>query len=84
LYRKRGERSLTVEERLEALPFTPDFFVITDFREFDGNHADLKDFLLRRCALVADTSEYLIYNSCGAPLSHAQAALQPAAPPVAR
>jgi hypothetical protein len=71
LYRTEGERSLTIDERLAALGFAPEYFVITDFREFDRNHADLKAYLTERCSLMAADPEYLVYNSCERrPTSH--------------
>jgi Dolichyl-phosphate-mannose-protein mannosyltransferase len=63
LYRQPGEQQRTIEERLRALEFTPDYFVITDFGEFREHHADLKEYLTRHLSLVAQSSQYLIYDS---------------------
>jgi hypothetical protein len=62
LYRRPGERELSIEERLEALGFVPEYFVITDFDSFDRRHPDLKEFLSEHCALVAQSEQYLIYD----------------------
>jgi len=62
LYRRPGERELSIEERLEALGFVPEYFVITDFDSFDRRHPDLKEFLNEHCALVAQSEQYLIYD----------------------
>jgi hypothetical protein len=64
LYRMPGERELTIEERLADLGFTPEFFVITDFREYEEHHADLKEYLTRHCQVVAEEREYRIYDAC--------------------
>jgi hypothetical protein len=62
LYRESGERELSVNERLNNLGFEPEYFVITDFNEFDNRHADLKAFLQENCALLAESDQYLIYD----------------------
>lgn len=65
LYRRPGERELSIEERLSALDFAPDYFIITNFKEFNGHHTDLKEFLANNnCPLVAESDQYLIYKVC--------------------
>lgn len=61
LYRRPQDRELTIRERLDRLNFSPEYFVITDFKEFDNHHADLKEYLARNCGLIAQTDRYLIY-----------------------
>jgi hypothetical protein len=66
LYRKPGERALSVEERLDGLGFRPAYFVITDLAELDRRYSDLGAFLVEKCALVARGRRYLIYDgACG-------------------
>ncbi len=64
LYRRPDEKDLTIGERLNGLGFTPDYFVITSFDEFNRHHADLREFLASNCSLVAESERYLIYNAC--------------------
>jgi 4-amino-4-deoxy-L-arabinose transferase-like glycosyltransferase len=59
------ERS--IEERLDALGFTPEYFVIADFQEFDNHHGDLKEYLADNCALIAENAQYFIYGACSNP-----------------
>jgi 4-amino-4-deoxy-L-arabinose transferase-like glycosyltransferase len=62
LYRQPGERELTVEERLNALGFEPEYFIITDFNEFNDRHADLKAYLQAHCLPLVQNAHYLIYD----------------------
>lgn len=55
------ERS--VEERLDALDFTPEYFVITDLDEYHTHHTDLREFLAD-CPLVSESDQYLVYEAC--------------------
>lgn len=65
LYQKPGDRELSVQERIDALSFSPEFFVITDFNAYREHHTDLKNFLEENCALIAKSNQYLIYDgSC--------------------
>jgi 4-amino-4-deoxy-L-arabinose transferase-like glycosyltransferase len=64
LYRRPGERERSIDERLNAIGFTPEFFVITDFAEYEANHADLAEYLEGKCSRVAVADEYLIYDAC--------------------
>jgi hypothetical protein len=54
----------SVTERLDALHFSPEYFVITDFDEFSQHHADLKEFLEDSCLLATKSDKYLIYETC--------------------
>lgn len=64
LYRGKGEVERSVAERLAGLRFEPEYFVITDFREYETNHADLRAFLETRCSPVAIADAYRIYGGC--------------------
>lgn len=61
---RSDDRPLTVRDRLNALDFTPEYFIITNFREFERHHNDLKTFLQENCLPLAKTDRYLIYKSC--------------------
>ena len=60
---RSDDRGLSVDDRLDALPFSPEYFVITDFGQFDRYHADFKAYLVNNCILVAETDHYLVYES---------------------
>jgi len=65
LYSRPGERELSVQERLNIIGFTPEYFIITDFEEFNQYHTDLKAYLANNnCPLVAKSDQYLIYGAC--------------------
>jgi hypothetical protein len=64
LYRRKGERELSVSERLAALGFEPEYFVVTHFREYANHHDDLRTFLEQRCEALAVTAAYRIYGRC--------------------
>jgi hypothetical protein len=64
LYRRPSDHALTVRQRLGSLGFSPTYFIITDFAEYQTNHADLRAYLERDCELLADTKQYLIYRHC--------------------
>lgn len=63
-YRSPGERELSVAERLDGLGFVPDYFVITNFDLFNRKHQDLQAYLEKNCRILANTSQYLIYETC--------------------
>jgi hypothetical protein len=63
-YQRPGERELTVEERINAFNFLPEYFVVTDFNEFNIHHADLNDYLDKNCDLLAESESYLIFETC--------------------
>lgn len=54
----------SIEERLDALDFIPEFFIVTNFREYNTHHADLKEYLEQNCSELAERDEYLIYSNC--------------------
>jgi 4-amino-4-deoxy-L-arabinose transferase-like glycosyltransferase len=65
-------RQRSVEERLSNLgtvlataapDFRPDYFVVTDFREY-SRHGDLAAFVEERCQVLADQPDYLVYGQC--------------------
>jgi 4-amino-4-deoxy-L-arabinose transferase-like glycosyltransferase len=57
-------QEMSVEERLKALEFIPEYFIITDFNEFNRHHPDLKKYLAGKCSLLAESEKYLIYDAC--------------------
>ena len=63
-YRRPGERSLSVQERLSGLGFVPDYFVITNFDLYYRKHADLETYLKENCHVYAQKEQYLIYSAC--------------------
>lgn len=67
LYRRAGYRERSLAERISSLPFAPEYFVITDFAEFDRRHADLAEYLARDCQVRARTADYAIYHRCHPP-----------------
>jgi hypothetical protein len=73
--RGSAARQRSIEERLRTLrttlanaepDFEPEYFVITDFREF-AHHEDLASFLKERCRPVAENPRYLIFGECQPP-----------------
>jgi hypothetical protein len=67
LYRTPGERKLSIGERLAALDFDPEYFVITFLTEYENHHADLARYLEGHCVVKARTTEYLIFERCSPP-----------------
>jgi hypothetical protein len=63
-YRRPGEMELSVQERIAGLGFEPEYFVITHFDLFHRHHQDLQAYLGENCEVLAQTENYLIYNSC--------------------
>jgi 4-amino-4-deoxy-L-arabinose transferase-like glycosyltransferase len=63
-YRQPDARELSVQERLDALGFTPEYFVITNFELYNRKHQDLQIYLERECSTHLETAGYLIYSSC--------------------
>ena len=53
---------LDIQTRIDRLGFDPEYFVITDFDEYD-NHPDMQTYL-SNCELVAEDGRYLIYEFC--------------------
>lgn len=63
-YRRPGDRDLSVQERIEALGFDPEYFLITNFDLYNRKHQDLKEYLEAYCEVIAQNELYLIYGSC--------------------
>jgi hypothetical protein len=63
----RSGPELTVEDRIGSFGFSPEYFIITQFGEFDKYHADLKEYLTSNCSLIAESRQYLIYGACREP-----------------
>jgi hypothetical protein len=40
----------------------PEYFVITDFREFRRHHNDMQQYLVSRGTLVAESDSYQVYR----------------------
>lgn len=59
----RGQRELSAEEQFNTLysEYSPEYFIITDFREFE-KQVDLKDFLVRKYRMAAKKDNYLIFD----------------------
>jgi hypothetical protein len=53
---------LSVEDRIQMLGYTPEFFIITDFGEFNRHHVDLGDYLHQHYHMLARTDQYLVYR----------------------
>jgi hypothetical protein len=60
--RRSGEQNRSIEERMSALGFLPEYFVVTQFNEYTRNHRDLREFLESNATLVAESEKYLIYS----------------------
>jgi hypothetical protein len=56
-------RAQSVEERLNALGFAPEYFIVTNFNEFNKHHGDLKEYLESNFQLIAESKEYIIYGA---------------------
>jgi hypothetical protein len=63
-YGQPGARELSVQERIDGLGFTPEFFVITYFDLFQRKHQDLEIYLESACSTRLETNDYLIYSHC--------------------
>lgn len=66
-YRRDDAHELSVQERMDHLGFTPEYFVITDFDLYEGIHQDLQIYLENACSFRVRTTDYLIYGRCIAP-----------------
>jgi hypothetical protein len=62
-YRKGG-RQRDVGERLAALGFDPEYFVITHFPLYRNYHADLRGYLERHCKAIARRPDHLVFGRC--------------------
>ena len=65
-YRRPGARELSVQERIDGLSFTPEYFVITNFDLYSRKHQDLQAYLTNSCSPLRETETYLIYGNCEA------------------
>lgn len=63
-YRHSGERERSVQERIDDLGFSPEYFVITHFDLFNRKHQDLKEYLESNCIPLVKTDQFWIYESC--------------------
>jgi hypothetical protein len=61
-YQNAGSTALSVEDRLQNLGFSPEYFVITDFSEYRNHHGDLQNYLTTNGRLVAENDAYLVYS----------------------
>jgi hypothetical protein len=61
-YEPAGDRELSLEERLGGFGYEPGYFIITDFKQLDKYHGDLKAFLRDNCSLLFQTQDYHIYD----------------------
>jgi len=64
-YRHPGAQELSVQERMDALDFIPEYFVITNFDLYNRAHQDLQAYLEKNCSIFKETEAYLIYANCG-------------------
>ena len=69
-YRQPGAQELTVQQRIDALGFTPEYFVITNFQLFFRQHQDLQAYLAKNCSMYVHEAAYWIYGSCSYVASH--------------
>jgi hypothetical protein len=53
---------LTVEDRFKKLEFDPEYFIITDFSEYNRHHPDLKEYLSQNFPVKAHSEHFLIYQ----------------------
>lgn len=53
--------SLTIRTHGKYIKYTPDYFIITDFKEFE-KQVDLKEFLYTNFPLMAENDDYLIFD----------------------
>jgi hypothetical protein len=63
-WRNVPQGGFSLSTRLDALPFEPEYFIVTDFERFGRVHADLGAYLRDRCAERARTEEYVIFHRC--------------------
>jgi hypothetical protein len=59
----QGSRErLSIEDRIQMLGYTPEYFIITDFVEFNRYHTDLAEYLNQHYQVLARTDQYLVYR----------------------
>jgi len=56
-----NERYLTIRTHGKYIKYTPDFFIITDFREFE-EQVDLREFLSANFPVIARSEDYIIFD----------------------
>jgi hypothetical protein len=64
-YRRPGETYRSVDDRINGLGFTPEYFVITHFDLYRQKHKDLAEFLENNWQLIAQGEGFLIYAQKG-------------------
>ena len=52
---------LTIRTHGKYIKYTPDFFIITELREFE-EQPDLRDFLSTNFPVIARTEDYIIFD----------------------
>jgi hypothetical protein len=63
-YRWPGDQELSVETRIAALDFTPEYYVITALDEAHRRHQDLLDYLTDNCQSLARGEKYWVFYLC--------------------
>ena len=66
-YRRPDEKELSVQQRMDGLGFTPEYFIITNFDLYQRKHQDLKGYLEAYCNVHVQTNQYLVYGTCQNP-----------------
>jgi hypothetical protein len=66
-YRRPGETEISVQDRIDGLGFSPEYFVVTHFDLYERKHQDLQAYLKDSCSVHTQTSKYLIYTNCNTP-----------------
>jgi hypothetical protein len=57
-----SNKEVSVKDRFENLGFAPEYFIITDFLEYNRHHLDLKAYLSQNFEIKANSEDYLIYQ----------------------
>jgi hypothetical protein len=57
-------RYFTLRTHAKFIRYTPDFFIITDFKEFE-KQPDLKEFLYANYPVIANNDDYIIFDLRG-------------------
>ncbi len=55
-------RYFTIRTHAKYIQYTPDYFIITDFEEFE-QHADLKEYLTINFPIIVKNADYLIFDT---------------------
>lgn len=64
VFRRVDERDLSIEERLAALDFVPEYFIVSDLEAYERRHADLKEYLVENCSSLSENDVYFVYGNC--------------------